>query len=94
VYSSFARASHVRHSVPHAKIAYMPNVKLKNASNGPYLSYHTFDASYVLTRKSNKVVTKYVGPRHKNIKSCVWVPKVLVTNVRGPNSIWVPKNKA
>jgi hypothetical protein len=32
VYSSFARASHVRHSVPHAKIAYMPNVKSKNAS--------------------------------------------------------------
>jgi hypothetical protein len=23
----------------------------------------------------------------------VWVPKVLVSNVKGPKTVWVPKNK-
>jgi hypothetical protein len=23
----------------------------------------------------------------------VWVPKVLVTNVKGPKQVWIPKNK-
>jgi hypothetical protein len=44
--------------------------------------------------KSGKVVAKYVGGKHKSPKICVWVPKVLVSNVKGPNTIWVPKNKA
>jgi hypothetical protein len=51
------------------------------------MSYHTFDASYVLTHKFGKVVAKFVGPRHKNTQSYVWVPKVLVTNVKGPKSV-------
>jgi hypothetical protein len=52
------------------------------------------DASYVLTNKSGKVVAKYVGGKHKGSKTCVWVPKVLVSNVKGPKTVWVPKNKA
>jgi hypothetical protein len=58
------------------------------------VSFKTFDASYVLTNKSGKVVAKYVGGKHKSPKTCVWVPKVLVSNVKGPKTIWVPKNKA
>jgi hypothetical protein len=50
-------------------------------------------ASYVLTNKSGKVVAKYVGDKHKGSKTCVWVPKVLVSNVKGPKTIWVPKIK-
>jgi hypothetical protein len=53
-----------------------------------------FDASYVLTNKSGKVVAKYVGAKHKGSKTCVWVPKVLISNVKGPKTVWVPKNKA
>jgi hypothetical protein len=87
-----SRASHAMHNVSRARIAHMLHVKTNNASNGPYMSYHTFDASYVLSCKYGKVDAKYVGPRHKNTKSCVWVPKMLVTNVRGPKPIWVPKN--
>jgi hypothetical protein len=64
------------------------------ASNEPNISFKTFDASYVLTNKSGKVVAKYVGAKHKGSKTCVWVPKVLVSNVKGPKTIWVPKNKA
>jgi hypothetical protein len=59
------------------------------------MSYYEFDALYVLMRnKFGKVVTLHVGPYHKRSKTCVWVPKCLVTNLRGPNQHWVPKNKA
>jgi hypothetical protein len=52
------------------------------------------EASYVLTNKSGKVVAKYVGGKHKSPKTYVWVPKVLVSNVKGPKTVCVPKNKA
>jgi hypothetical protein len=58
----------------------------------PLGNFH--DASYVLTNKSGKIVAKYVGGKHKGSKTCVWVPKVLVSNVKGPKTVWVPKNKA
>jgi hypothetical protein len=72
----------------------LPKKKTPNASNEPIVSFKTFDASYVLTNKSGEVVTKYIGAKHKGSKTCVWVPKVLVSNVKGPKTIWVPKNKA
>jgi hypothetical protein len=72
----------------------MPKKKSPIASNEPNVSFKTFDASYVLTNKSGKVVAKYVEGKHKGSKTCVWVPKVLVSNVKGPKTVWVPKNKA
>jgi hypothetical protein len=68
--------------------------KVPAASNEQNVSFKTFDASYVLTNKSGKVVAQYVGGKHKSSKTCVWVPKVLVSNVKGPKIVWVPKNKA
>jgi hypothetical protein len=82
--SSSRRSTHVK----------MPKKKTPIASNEPIVSFKTFDASYVLTNKSGKVVAKYVGGKHKGSKTCVWVPKVLVSNVKGPKTVWVPKNKA
>jgi hypothetical protein len=72
----------------------LPKRKTFIASNEPIISFKTFDASYVLTNKSDKVVAKYVGAKHKGSKTRVWVPKVLVSNVKGPKTVWVPKNKA
>jgi 3D (Asp-Asp-Asp) domain-containing protein len=83
-------ASSSRHST-HVK---MPKKKSPVASNDHNISFKTFDAAYVLTNKLGKVVAKYVGGKHKGSKTCVWVPKVLVSNVKGPKTIWVPKNKA
>jgi hypothetical protein len=82
--SSSRRSTHVK----------MPKNKSPIASNDHNISFKTFDASYVLTNKSDKVVAKYVGGKHKGSKTCVWVPKVLVSNVKGPKTVWVPKNKA
>jgi hypothetical protein len=71
-----------------------PKKKTPTASNEPIISFKTFDASYVLTNKLAKVIAKYVGGKHNGSKTCVWVPKVLVSNVKGPKTFWVPKNKA
>jgi hypothetical protein len=71
--------------------AKLPKKKTPIASNDHNISFKTFDASYVLTNKSGKVVAKYVGAKHKGSKTCVWVPKVLVSNVKGPKTVWVPK---
>jgi hypothetical protein len=60
----------------------MPRKKIPTASNEHNVSFKTFDASYVLTNKSGKVVVKYVGGKHKSSKTYVWVPKVLVSNVK------------
>jgi hypothetical protein len=66
-----------------------------NASHVSHMSYHDFDASYVLMRnKLRKIIALHVGSHHKRSKTCVWVPKCLVTNLKGPNQIWVPKTKA
>jgi hypothetical protein len=82
--SSYRQSTHVK----------LPKKKSPTASNNHNISFKTFDASYVLTNKSGKVVAKYVGAKHKGSKACVWVPKVLVSNVKGPKTVWVPKNKA
>jgi 3D (Asp-Asp-Asp) domain-containing protein len=82
--SSSRRSTHVK----------MRKKKSPIASNDHNISFKTFDASYVLTNKSGKVVAKYVGGKHKGSKTSVWVPKVLVSNVKGPKTVWVPKNKA
>jgi hypothetical protein len=67
-----------------------------NASHVSHMSYHDFDASYVLMRnKFRKIITLlHVGPHHRRLKTYVWVPKCVVTNLRGLNKTWVPKNKA
>jgi hypothetical protein len=55
MYSNEASSS--RHST-HIK---MPKKKIVNAPNEHSISFKTFDASFVLTNKSGKVVAKYVG---------------------------------
>jgi hypothetical protein len=83
IYSNVA--SNSRHTT-HIK---MPKKKIANASNEHCISFKTFDASFVLTNKFEKVVAKYVGGKHKSPKTCVWVPKVLFSNVKGPKTVWV-----
>jgi hypothetical protein len=65
-----------------------------NASHISYMLYHDFEASYVLMRnKFGKIIALHLGPHHKRSKTYVWVPKCLVTNLRGLNQTWIPKKK-
>jgi hypothetical protein len=61
VYIYKNKASSSRHSISHAQTAKKPKKKIADASHEPKLSFKTFDASYVLTSKSGRVVAKYVG---------------------------------
>jgi hypothetical protein len=49
----------------HAKL---PKRKTPTASNESNISFKTFDASYVLTNKSGKVVAKYVGGQTQGLQ--------------------------
>jgi hypothetical protein len=75
-----SEASHSRQSTR----AKLPNKKTPIASNNHNISFKTFDASYVLTNKSGKVVAKYVGGKHKGSKTCVWVPRCLSLMSKDP----------
>jgi hypothetical protein len=69
------------------------HVSYTSASYISHMSYHDFDVSYVLMRnKFGRVISLYVGPHHKRSITYVWMPKHLVTNMRGPKKIWVPRN--
>jgi hypothetical protein len=76
---------HVHHVVSHAP---------RNASSGPTMLYHTYDASFVLMCKNDKVVARNLGPKCKRDKTCIWVPKSYVINLVGPNKSWIPKTQA
>ena len=53
-----------------------------------------FNPSYVLCRASDgHVYDKFVGSLHEYIEWSIWVPKTLVTNIKGPITKWVPKTK-
>jgi hypothetical protein len=73
---SFNNANHVSYAT------------IANASYVSHMSYHGFDASYVLMRnKFSRIVVLYVGPHHKRSKTCVCVSKYLVTNLKIPKLI-------
>ena len=43
--------------------------------------------------KMKKVVARKLGSKCKGDKTCIWVPKAIVTNLVGPNKSWVPKTQ-
>ena len=55
----------------------LPKKKSPTASNEPIILFKTFDASYVLTNKSGKIVAKYVGGKHKSHVGDLPLSKVL-----------------
>ena len=69
-----------------------------SASSGNSNHYFAgkFNPSYVLCKGTKgDVYAKYVGPRNGYAYRwySIYVPKVLVTNVKGPIDKWVPKSK-
>jgi hypothetical protein len=76
---------HAHHVVSHAP---------RNASSGSTILYRTYDASFMLMCKNDKVVAKNEGPKCKRGKTCIWVPKSYMTNLIGSNKSWVPKTQA
>jgi hypothetical protein len=73
------------HIVPHAPM---------KVYTGPTTMYQTCNASFVLSCKNAKVVARKLGSKCKGDKTCIWVPKSVVTNLVGSNKSWVPKTQA
>jgi hypothetical protein len=56
--------------------------------------FHACNTSFVLSCKNAKVVARKLRSKCKGDKTCIWVPKTIVTNLVGPNKSWVPKTQA
>jgi hypothetical protein len=66
----------------------------KKMCNESTTVFYACNTSFVLSCKNAKVVARKLGSKCKGDKSCIWVPKTIVTNLVGPNKSWVPKTQA
>jgi hypothetical protein len=49
--------------------------------NGSTTVFHACNTKFVLSCKNEKVIDKKVGAKCKGDKTCIWVPKAIVTNL-------------
>jgi hypothetical protein len=81
----------VIHHMPRRKVVnHMP----RKVYNGVTTVFHACNTKFILSCKNEKVIAKKVGVKCKGDKTCIWVPKAIVTNLVGPNKSWVPKTQA
>jgi hypothetical protein len=90
-HAMFASSSSYMHgrNMPRRNIVNVPR-KVNESST----IYHASNASFTICRKGKKVIARKLGARCKGDKTCIWVPKTIVTNLVGPNKSWVPKTQA
>jgi hypothetical protein len=88
----FASSSSFVHGrdLPRRNVVRVP----RKPSNEPSTIYHACNASFAICRKNKKVIARKLGAKCKGDKTCIWVPKAIVTNLVGPNKSWVPKTQA
>jgi hypothetical protein len=79
----------VVHNMPRRNVVNVPR-----KVNEPSTIYHALNASFAICRKDRKVIARKLGAKCKGDKTCIWVPKRIVTNLVGPNKSWVPKSQA
>jgi hypothetical protein len=87
-----ASSSSVAHgrNMPRKNVVHMP----RKVSNEPSTIYHACNASFAIYSKNKKVIARKLGAKCKEDKTCIWVPKTIITNLVGPNKSWVPKTQA
>jgi hypothetical protein len=93
-HAMFASSSSYAHGTNRPRRHHVASHAPWKASTGPTMLYQTCDALFVLLYKNDKVVARSLGPKCKRDKTCIWVPKSIVTNLAGPNKSWVPKTQA
>ena len=48
---------------------------------------------YVIKKKiNNKVIYRKVGKKERSWNCSIWMPKEIITNIKGPQMVWVPKD--
>jgi hypothetical protein len=93
-HAMFASSSAFVHGRSRPRKNYATSRAPRKVYNGPTTVYHACNDSFVLTCKNAKVVARKLGSKCKGDKTCIWVPKVVVTNLVEPNKSWVPKTQA
>nr|ABF67945.1 putative Opie4 gag protein [Zea mays] len=98
-YDSYAMTASSSHVVHDRKVVIhnMPRRNVVNVPrklNEPSTIYHALNASFAICRKNRKVIARKLGAKCKGDKTCIWIPKEIVTNLVGPNKSWVPKSQA
>jgi hypothetical protein len=66
----------------------------RKVSSEPSTIYHACNTAFAICRKNKKVIARKLGAKCKGDKTCIWVPKTIITNLVGPNKSWVPKTQA
>jgi hypothetical protein len=66
----------------------------RKVCNEPSTVYHACNSSFAICCKNKKVIARKLGAKCKGDKTCIWVPKTIITNLVGPNKSWVPKTQA
>src|SRR5688572_4161488 len=79
----------VVHNMPRREVVNVPR-----KVNEPSTIYHALNTSFAICRKDRKVIARKLGAKCKGDKTCIWIPKTIVTNLVGPNKSWVPKSQA
>jgi hypothetical protein len=82
------------HVVSHAPRRNYATHASRKMCNEPTAIFHACNTSFVLSCKNAKVVARKLGSKCKGDKTCIWVPKAIMTNLVGPNKSWVPKTQA
>jgi hypothetical protein len=66
----------------------------RKVCNKPTTVFNACNTTFLLSCKNEKVVARKLGSKCNGDKTCIWVPKVIVTNLVGPNKSRVPKTQA
>jgi hypothetical protein len=77
-------------NMPRKNVVHMP----RKVCNEPSTIYHACNTSFAISCKNKKVMARKLGAKCKGDKTCIWVPKTIITNLVGPNKSWVPKTQA
>jgi hypothetical protein len=93
-HAMFASSSAFSYGRSKTRRNYAPSHAPRKVCNGPTTIYHACNALFVLSCKNAKVVARKLGSKCKGDKTCIWVPKNIVTNLVVPNKSWVPKTQA
>jgi hypothetical protein len=91
LHAMFASSSTFVHGRPRESnvVHHMP----RRVCNKPSTIYHACNTSFALVCKNEKEVARKLGSKCKGDKTCIWVPKTIVTNLVGPNKSWDLKPK-
>jgi hypothetical protein len=93
-HAMFASSSTYAHDRNRPRRNHVVSHAPRKSCNGPTTVYHACNASFVLLCKNAKMVARKLGSKCKGDKTCIWVPKTVVTNLVGPNKSRVHKTQA